>query len=160
MKEITFTSVSFRQKVSSGVCSVWKKSSLLCADRLFYLSRHSDRGDPPVQELVTFTFCWISQCHFSQAGTIPWRNKDSYHKNLHGNKFLFWYGDGSEIIWPSCLRICHLFEKCHVTNPSCAEMVAKLEIQESSSASPWQQLQVVVVAAGSVGVVNISSVWA
>lgn len=39
MKKITYTSVSFRQKVFSGVCSVWKKSSLLCADRLFYLSR-------------------------------------------------------------------------------------------------------------------------
>lgn len=60
MKRITCTSVSFRQKVFSGVCSVWKKS-LLCADRLFYLSRQCDRGDPPVQELVTFTFCWIFQ---------------------------------------------------------------------------------------------------
>lgn len=31
----------------------------------------------------------ISECRFGQAGTIPLRNKGSYHKNLHGNKFYF-----------------------------------------------------------------------
>lgn len=97
---------------------------------------------------------YLKECHFSQAGTNPLGNKDSYHKNLHGNKFLFWYWDSSEIIWPSCFRICHLFEKCHIVNLSCAEMVAKLEMQESSSASPWQQLQVLAVTAGSTKTVS------
>lgn len=131
---------NFQAKIFSGVCSVWKKPSLLCADKVFYLSRQSDRGDPPVQELVTFTFCWISQCHFSQAGTIPSRDEDSYHKNLHGNKFLFWYWEGSEIIWPSCFRICHLVEKCHIVDPTFAEMVANGK-GRSPSGSAWPQLQ-------------------
>lgn len=145
LKKISSILASSRQKVFSRVCLIWKKSSLLSADRLFYLSKQSDGVTHNDKNFSQSLFVvYLRERHFGQAGTIPLRNKDRYHKNLHGNKFIFWYLGGSEIIWPFFSKFVTCLKYGNI-NPSCAEVVATMEVQESYSASLWQDLKLWIV---------------